>query len=186
MISKRQLRIKAREQRLALARDVPDFASLIVAFAPTLEVPDGACVGSYFALPDEADAGPLAVVLAGNSGKISYPRVAAKASPLEFHLPVAGEAMIRSAFGVLEPRADWPRARPSVLLVPLLAFDAKGYRLGYGGGFYDRTLAALRTRGRVTAIGVAFAGQQVGQVPTDANDQKLDMVVTELGVRRFG
>ncbi|MDK2773694.1 MAG: 5-formyltetrahydrofolate cyclo-ligase, partial [Tabrizicola sp.] len=65
------------------------------------------------------------------------------------------------------------------------AFDARGYRLGYGGGFYDRTLAGLRARGQVLAVGFAFAAQEVAKVPTDAFDQRLDAVVTEKGVTVF-
>jgi len=73
---------------------------------------------------------------------------------------------------------------PEVLIVPLLAFDRPGYRLGYGGGFYDRTLERLRARGPVTAIGFAFAAQEVDRVPTEPTDQKLDLIVTERGVIR--
>jgi len=89
------------------------------------------------------------------------------------------------AFGITEPRPDWPRAFPSVLLVPLLAFDARGYRLGYGGGYYDRTLALFRAEREIAAIGIAYAGQEVSAVPYEPSDEKLDMVVTETGLRRF-
>jgi 5-formyltetrahydrofolate cyclo-ligase len=75
---------------------------------------------------------------------------------------------------------------PSAVLVPLLAFDSLGHRLGYGGGYYDRTLAALRTRGPILAIGVAYSGQELDRpLDNDPHDQKLDMVITETGVRRF-
>jgi 5-formyltetrahydrofolate cyclo-ligase len=70
--------------------------------------------------------------------------------------------------------------------VPLLAFDATGHRLGYGGGYYDRTLSALRARHPVMAVGVAYAGQEVEKLPRDAFDEPLDMLVTEQGLRRFG
>ena len=87
-------------------------------------------------------------------------------------------------FGAMIPSAGvW--ITPQVLIVPLLAFDGRGYRLGYGGGFYDRTLEGLRAAGPVTAIGFAFAAQEVAAVPIDATDQRLDMVVTEAGVRQF-
>ena len=74
---------------------------------------------------------------------------------------------------------------PQVLIVPLLAFDARGYRLGYGGGFYDRTLAALRAEGPVLALGFAYGAQEIPEVPVDQYDQRLDGVVTEDGMRRF-
>jgi 5-formyltetrahydrofolate cyclo-ligase len=73
-----------------------------------------------------------------------------------------------------------------VVIVPLLAFDARGYRLGYGGGFYDRTLETLRARRPTLAVGFAFAAQEVAEVPIEATDQRLDAVVTEEGVRLFG
>jgi 5-formyltetrahydrofolate cyclo-ligase len=92
-----------------------------------------------------------------------------------------GEVLTPGAFGVHEPLAHWPAISPRVLLVPLLAFDAEGYRLGYGGGFYDRTLAALQAR----AIGIAFAGQRVDFLPRDAHDYPLDAVLTEQGLTRF-
>ena len=85
------------------------------------------------------------------------------------------------AFGIHEPLDIWPRAMPDLLLVPLLAFDAAGHRLGYGGGFYDRTLALLK----VPAIGIAYAGQEVASLPHEAHDRTLDMVLTEQGLRRF-
>ncbi|WP_371286182.1 5-formyltetrahydrofolate cyclo-ligase [Albidovulum sp.] len=89
--------------------------------------------------------------------------------------------MVPGTFGALVPaEGDW--IEPEVLIVPLLAFDRRGYRLGYGGGFYDRTLEALRARGPVTAIGFAFAAQEVDEVPIEATDQPLDIVVTDKGI----
>jgi 5-formyltetrahydrofolate cyclo-ligase len=181
---KKALRVEARERRAGLAAACPDFGVRIASFAEQLPIPAGARVSGYIAMGEEADPAPLIAALLQQGREISYPRVH-RGHPLTFHVPVAGEHMLRSGFGVLEPREDWPRVYPSVLLVPLLAFDAGGYRLGYGGGYYDRTLAELRERQPVTAIGVAFAGQEMERVPRDATDQPLDMVVTELGVRRF-
>jgi 5-formyltetrahydrofolate cyclo-ligase len=87
--------------------------------------------------------------------------------------------MERSGLGILAPAATVPEVDPDVLLVPLLAFDRAGYRLGYGAGFYDRTLERLRRSKRVTAIGIGFAGQEVDSVPRDQYDQPLDWLVTE-------
>ena len=92
--------------------------------------------------------------------------------------------MVAGEFGAEIPE-EGPWVEPDVLIVPLLAFDARGYRLGYGGGFYDRTLAGLRARHGVLAVGFAFAAQEVDVVPVDGFDQRLDAVVTEQGVRRF-
>jgi 5-formyltetrahydrofolate cyclo-ligase len=95
-----------------------------------------------------------------------------------------GVAMVAGDFGALIP-AEGAWVTPQVVIVPLLAFDARGFRLGYGGGFYDRTLQGLRAKGPVLAIGFAFEAQEVDAVPIDAFDQKLDLVVTEKGPRWF-
>jgi 5-formyltetrahydrofolate cyclo-ligase len=89
--------------------------------------------------------------------------------------------MSPGAFGIHEPLEHWPRVRPDLLLVPLLAFDGRGHRLGYGGGFYDRTLALLN----VPAIGIAYAGQEVASLPDEPHDRRLDMILTEQGIRAF-
>ncbi len=92
--------------------------------------------------------------------------------------------MVAGEFGALIPAVgDW--IIPQVVIVPLVGFDARGYRLGYGGGFYDRTLEGLRATGPVVAIGFAFAAQEMAEVPIEATDQRLDMIVTEQGVRHF-
>ena len=182
---KKILRNEARARRAALAAACPDFAARIADQIVSLDIPPASIVSSYVALEGEADPKLLADALAIRGHEVCFPRVHQKAQPLHFHTAMPGEHFVKSAFGVLEPRSDWPLATPSVLLVPLLAFDRDGYRLGYGGGFYDRTLASLRARGRITAIGIAFAGLEVAAVPHDASDQKLDMLVTERGVRRF-
>jgi 5-formyltetrahydrofolate cyclo-ligase len=100
--------------------------------------------------------------------------------PLVFRLWRAGEPLARSPFGVPEPGPDAPAVDPDLVLVPLLAFDRAGRRLGYGQGHYDRTLAALRARRRVLAIGLAFAAQEAERVPTDDRDALLDGIVTEM------
>ena len=97
----------------------------------------------------------------------------------------SGRPAPRSSAGPLGASApatgDW--VEPDVVLAPLLAFDRDGWRLGYGGGYYDRTLADLRARGEVTALGFAFAGQQVEAVPHGPDDARLDGIVTEAGLR---
>jgi 5-formyltetrahydrofolate cyclo-ligase len=178
------LREAARARRAELARGCPDFVGRIATFANVLPGSAGTTVSGYIAMGDEADPAQLIEVLKARGCEICYPLVH-KGQPLTFHVPVEGERWIRSGFGVLEPRPDWPRADPPVLLVPLLAFDAEGYRLGYGGGYYDRTLAHFRSEREITAIGIAYAGQELEHVPHDTGDERLDAVVTELGFRRF-
>ena len=179
MTSKNELRQAAREKRLGL-KD-PRFAESLAGHAEELGVPRGTVVGGYHALPDEADPALLLERLVELGCHIAYPRVVGKGLPLEFHRVPDGEVLAPGTFGVHEPLDTWPRFVPGVLLVPLLAFDATGIRLGYGGGFYDRTLALLK----VPAIGIAYAGQEAASLPRGPHDMALTMVVTEQGVRRF-
>ena len=182
MSEKTIFRKEAREHRAALARAMPDFAARIAA---KFMLASGSLVGGYRALRDEADPHALLERLAGNGCELCLPRLAERDAPLWFHRWAPGQILVKGAFGVEEALPDWPRVWPTIVLVPLLAFDAFGYRLGYGGGYYDRTLAALGERGPVTAIGVAFAGQEVSALPVEEHDRPLDMVLTEEGVRRF-
>jgi 5-formyltetrahydrofolate cyclo-ligase len=179
MIAKSELRTMAREKRKALAR--PGFASKIARYAEALNIARGKVVGGYHALPDEADPSLLLEQLVELGCHIAFPRVAGKGLPLEFHRVPDGEVLAPGAFGIHEPLDVWPRAVPDLLLVPLLAFDASGHRLGYGGGFYDRTIALLK----VPAVGIAFAGQEVASLPHEAHDMGLNAILTERGLTRF-
>jgi 5-formyltetrahydrofolate cyclo-ligase len=178
-LSKQELRVAARQTRLGLKN--LHFAETIAQCAIELDVPKGTIVGGYHALPDEADPAHLMESLVELGCHIAFPRVVGKGLPLEFHRVPDGEVLAPGAFGVHEPLDTWPRVVPGLLLVPLLAFDRHGLRLGYGGGFYDRTLALLK----VPAIGIAYAGQEVASLPRGPHDMALTMIVTEHGVRRF-
>ncbi|RGP38989.1 5-formyltetrahydrofolate cyclo-ligase [Pseudotabrizicola alkalilacus] len=141
----------------------------------------GAVLAGYMPMRTEIDPLPA---MAAHQGPVGVPVIPGAAQPLRFREWSTGCAMVAGAFGALIPEEGaW--LEPEVLIVPLLAFDARGYRLGYGGGFYDRTLEGLRARHKVLAVGFAFAAQEVEAVPIDATDQRLDMIVTEQGVRRF-
>jgi 5-formyltetrahydrofolate cyclo-ligase len=141
----------------------------------------GRVLSGYMPMRTEIDPLPA---MAAHQGPVGVPVIIGKGQPLRFREWSPGSAMIEGAFKALIPEEGaW--VEPEVLIVPLLAFDARGYRLGYGGGFYDRTLEGLRARGPVMAVGFAFAAQEVPEVPTDATDQRLDAVVTEQGVRLF-
>lgn len=176
---KSALREAAREKRKTLAHD--GFASAIASHAQDIPVAKGMIVGGYHALPQEADPAALLARLVELGCHIAFPRVAAKNQPLEFRRVPDGEVLVPGAFGIHEPLDHWPRVTPGLLLVPLLAFDASGHRLGYGGGFYDRTLEKLN----VPALGIAYAGQEVVSLPQEAHDRTLDMILTEQGLRHF-
>ncbi|MGL4238200.1 5-formyltetrahydrofolate cyclo-ligase [Tabrizicola sp.] len=141
----------------------------------------GKVLSGYMPMRSEIDPLPA---MAAHQGPVGVPVIVGKGLPLRFREWSPGAKMVEGAFKALVPEEGaW--VEPSVLIVPLLAFDARGYRLGYGGGFYDRTLEGLRARGKVLAVGFAFAAQEVAQVPTEATDQRLDAVVTEKGVTVF-
>lgn len=180
MLSKADIRIAARRRRADLHHD--GFAAALAAHAELLRIPKGATVAGYRAHRDEADPALLLEALARSGAHIAFPRVTAKDAALEFHRIPDGEILQPGAFGIHEPLDHWPRVRPDILLVPLLAYDDQGYRLGYGGGYYDRTLAALPgTR----AVGIAYAGQRVDFLPHDAHDCRLDALLTENDLTEF-
>lgn len=142
----------------------------------------GAVLAGYMPMRTEIDCLPAmaAHLEAGRGGRVCVPVIPGSDQPLDFREWTPAAPMVAGAFGALVPEGgDW--LTPTVLIVPLLAFDRRGYRLGYGGGFYDRTLERLRARGPVTAIGFAFAAQEVDEVPTEPTDQPLDLIVTETG-----
>jgi 5-formyltetrahydrofolate cyclo-ligase len=141
----------------------------------------GKPLAGYMPMRTEIDPLPA---MAAHQGAVGVPVIMAPAMALRFREWGPGAAMIAGEFGALIP-AEGAWVEPQVVIVPMLAFDARGYRLGYGGGFYDRTLQGLRARGPVLAIGFAFAAQEVDEVPNDGFDQRLDGVVTEAGVRWF-
>ncbi len=183
MTSKADLRKEAQARRATLVR--PDFAVLLAAHAGALDLPVGAAVSGYWAFRDEADPRELMLALAARGHPLCLPVIVKKGQPLRFHAWTADDVMRVHSYGVTEPQHDAAVVTPSVLLVPLLAFDAEGYRLGYGGGYYDRTLEGLRANGPVRAIGIAYAGQEVPAVPHEDYDQRLDAVLTEKGLRGF-
>lgn len=146
-----------------------------------LEGYQAAPLAGYMPIRTEADPLP---VMAEHAGPVGVPVIRGPGQALVFHRWTVGCAMTEGPFGARIP-ADGEAMVPQVLIVPLLAFDARGYRLGYGGGFYDRTLAALRAAGPVLALGFAYGAQEIPEVPVDRYDQRLDGMVTEGGIRRF-
>jgi 5-formyltetrahydrofolate cyclo-ligase len=109
----------------------------------------------------------------------SLPEVAGPDKALVFRAWKPGDRLLTGRLGEPKPDSAAPELFPDVLLVPLLSFDRDGFRLGYGGGHYDRTLAALRNADGILAVGLAYAAQEVDTVPRDGHDARLDWVVTE-------
>jgi 5-formyltetrahydrofolate cyclo-ligase len=147
--------------------------------------PRGCRISGYAATGAELDLFPLLGRLAEHGHSLCLPVIQPRGSPLKFRSWAPGEPLLERMWGIREPGPNAIEVEPEVLLVPLLAFDAEGWRLGYGGGYYDRTLAGLRARSAVIAIGVAFDGQRVPSVPHCDRDERLDWVLTPSGAVRF-
>ena len=186
---KQALRRTARDAR-ALARAAHPLASErvaahVIALVAASATPPGLASG-YLPVRSELDPLPAMAALAAGGWLLALPVVVGPGLPLAFRTWALGEPTVEAGFGLAVPAAG-DEVAPDLLLVPMLAFDARGHRLGYGGGFYDRTIAALRTRNpSVRAIGVAFAAQQVPLLPDHENDMRLDAIVTEDGLVALG
>jgi 5-formyltetrahydrofolate cyclo-ligase len=142
-------------------------------------LPPGAAVSGFWPMGEEIDTRPALLALHERGHTIGLPIVVKAGQPLIFRRWQPGDTLVEGGFGVMIPSVDQEEVVPDVALTPLLAFDARGYRLGYGGGFYDRTLAKLRSQRQVLAVGYAFAAQQVETVPVAAYDEPLDWLVTD-------
>jgi len=146
-----------------------------------LNLRSSATVSGFSAIGEEIDPEPLLIRLIGEGHGAALPVMQGKGLPLIFRAWTPGDAMAAAVWGIPEPLASKAEVVPDVLLVPLLAFDHAGYRLGYGGGFYDRTLDRLRRLKPVVAVGIAYDEQRVDAVPHLHYDQPLDWVLTPSG-----
>ncbi|MSP94064.1 MAG: 5-formyltetrahydrofolate cyclo-ligase [Alphaproteobacteria bacterium] len=183
---KQALRADALVRRAALRAAHPTAArDMAENFLDSIPLKKSAAVSAYIAIGDEPDARPLMKALREHGCPILLPRVVAKEKPLAFHRYESGAQLVPGPFGLSQPDREWPQADPDVLIVPLLAFDADGNRLGYGGGFYDRTLKGLRARKKVLAVGFALSKLERDEVPHHEGDEKLDWIVTEKIARKF-
>jgi 5-formyltetrahydrofolate cyclo-ligase len=185
--AKKQLRATAIGLRkAAFDRHGPTAAKQIAAIGlDFLRLPAGSTVSGFAAIRDEINPAQLLAWLHEEGFMLALPVMVGKGLPLVMRAWSPGDALAAAAWGIAEPLDDKPEVFPDVVLVPLLAFDAHGTRLGYGGGFYDRTLAKLRKIKPVTAVGVAYDEQKVDAVPTEVYDQALDWVLTPSGPHKF-
>lgn len=145
-----------------------------------------AWVSGFLPIGEELDPAPLMLRLAGEGYRLCLPVMEAKGKPLLFRAWTPGDVLEEVMWGIREPLPSAPLVDPDVLLSPLLAFDQQGYRLGYGGGFYDRTLARLRSIKPLVAIGLALDEQKVDAVPHADYDERVDWVLTPSGPLRCG
>lgn len=142
-------------------------------------------VSGYVAIGDEIDPAPLLAALASRGHALGLPVMAGKTEPLTFRAYAPGDTLAQLRWGIREPLANSAMLEPDILLVPLLAVDRAGYRLGYGGGYYDRTLRRLRAVRQVLAVGLAYDEQIIDAVPHLDYDEPLDAVLSPSGCRVF-
>ncbi len=188
--AKKALRARLKAWRAGLGADAQMRAAEAVARQGLAflepQPPRGAVVSGFSPIADEFRVWPLLRKLAGEGYRLALPVMQGKAKPLLFRAWAPGDAMDKAVWGIAEPTPDKPVLEPDILIVPLLAFDRAGWRLGYGGGFYDRTLEALRARKAIVAVGLAFDEQQVDAVPHLDYDQRLDWVLRPSGPMQCG
>lgn len=178
---KKQARAKATAIRKAAHEQWSGRAPLALASHPFPASPTVThkIVSGFFPYQSEIDTRPLLGKLAGDGWTTCLPIVIANGQPLQFRRWLPGEPTINGVWGIPRPPDTSPELEPDVLIIPMLAFDRTGYRLGYGGGFYDRTLEKLRAIKKVIAIGVAYSAQELDEVPHGLHDQPLNYIMTE-------
>jgi 5-formyltetrahydrofolate cyclo-ligase len=184
--AKSALRSVMKDRREALA---PAHRAAAAARVAEIGLPPGlnggACVvSSYWAIRPELDPDPLEDRLRAEGHRICLPAIRRRTEPMAMRLWRDGDPLIERKWGIMEPVDTAPEVDPDIMLVPLLAFDGSGYRLGYGGGYYDRTIARLRALKPVVLVGFAYDEQAVDAVPHLDYDQRLDWILTPSGARR--
>jgi 5-formyltetrahydrofolate cyclo-ligase len=178
--AKAELRASAQLRRDALpAHERKAAVEAIAARKFPLAIAPGTIISGFMPLKSEINPLPLLQKLAEAGARLALPAIAGRGRPLIMRAWEFGALLDRGQWGIREPKPDAQEVEPDILLVPLLAFDRAGYRLGYGAGYYDMTIHRLRALKPVTAVGIAFAGQEVPKIPTTPRDERLDLVLTE-------
>ncbi len=176
------LRHKLAAERAAAAGARPDAAKHAARhFLDAFPIGPEHSVALYHPINDELDTWPLGEELLNRGAALSLPVVIRKNAPLVFRRFTPGATLVKGRYGVMTPGEDAPLCEPQIIVVPLLGFDRRGGRLGYGGGYYDRTLAAARAARDILAVGYAYGAQEVDATPMGPLDQRLDWIVTERG-----
>ncbi|MBL6927541.1 MAG: 5-formyltetrahydrofolate cyclo-ligase [Rhodospirillales bacterium] len=178
------LRDTMRERRAAFGRGHEAafgdaIAANFMAGAENLGLSPGTVVAEYWPIGGEADVRPLLARVSTLGAICALPVIAGRDQALRFRQWLPGDELESAALATRQPTADKPWVTPAIILMPLLAFDARGYRLGQGGGYYDRTLAELKSGGDVLSVGIAYSCQKVTEVPHGTYDMRLDWVATE-------
>jgi 5-formyltetrahydrofolate cyclo-ligase len=177
---KAELRGEALARRDALPAAVRAAAAeTIAARTFPVRMERGMIVSGFSPMKSEINPVPLMRKLADAGARLALPAIAGRGKPLVMRAWNFGESLASGQWGIREPVAGAPEVAPDILIVPLAAFDRAGHRIGYGAGYYDMTITALRARKPLTAIGIAFAAQEIPRVPATEHDERLDLVLTE-------
>jgi len=180
VVQKAELRGQALDRRDALPPDARAAAAEAIAQrAFPLAIAPGTIVAGFMPLKSELNPLPLMRKLADAGAKLALPAIVGRGSPLIMRAYAFGDELARGQWGIREPKPEAAEVAPDILLVPLAAFDRTGHRIGYGAAYYDMTIKALRAKKKVTAVGLAFAAQEITEVPATPRDEALDLVLTE-------
>jgi 5-formyltetrahydrofolate cyclo-ligase len=180
---KAALRQAALDRRDRMPAEARAAAAETIAARPLPVVPAPAAVVSGFSpIRSEINPLPLLRAFARAGARLALPTLVGRGHPLLFREWAFGAELKRGQWGIREPTPEAPEVKPDILIVPLAAFDRRGYRIGYGAGYYDLTLNGLRAVKPIIALGIAFAEQEIEQVPVLSHDARLDLVVTERDV----
>jgi 5-formyltetrahydrofolate cyclo-ligase len=178
--AKAAIRRDAIARRSAIAAEARmKAAQAIAARAFPVDVPAGTRVSGFMPLKEEINPIPLMQSLANRGASLALPVVIARGKPLVMRAFAFGDPLISGVWGIREPSPEAPEVFPDIMIVPLLAFDRDGHRIGYGAGYFDLTINALRAHKAILAVGIAFAAQEIHQVPATPRDARLDLVLTE-------
>jgi len=179
-LHKAELRDRAlgRRDSLTVEQRV-EAAQAIASVSLPVEQPAGVVVAGYSPINSELDPFLLMRALADKGATLALPVIIERNQALIFRTWQPEESLVRGPFGIFQPSSDAPEVDPDIVLVPLAAFDRAGHRIGYGRGYYDRTLQNLRAMKKMTVIGTAFAVQEIEVVPALPHDEQLDCVLTE-------
>jgi 5-formyltetrahydrofolate cyclo-ligase len=177
---KSQVRAEALARRDALPAEERAAAAEALAARPfPIPVPEGAIVSGFMPLKSEINPLPLLRKLADAGARLALPCIAGRGKPLIMRAYTFGDDFARGQWGIREPLSSAAEVDPDIVIVPLAAFDKTGNRIGYGAGYYDMTINALRAKKKVIAVGISFAAQQFPTVPATERDERLDLVLTE-------
>jgi 5-formyltetrahydrofolate cyclo-ligase len=183
---KNALRVRLRGLRRRLAAELPDAAQRAAERLPLERLPPYDVFSLYHPMGSEMDPGPLRVRLAHRGARAALPAAGGLHERLAFRLWDPEVRLEPDALGAPAPPPFAPTVEPDLVIAPLLAFDRQGGRLGQGAGCYDRTLAHLRAKKRVFVIGLAFAGQEIAELPAETHDERLDAILTETDYIEIG